>query len=386
MQNTSERPVRYAAGRLGLRLLFALAFILFVTQLVPQLWNVLSPFIIALPVAAMLQPLIRFFQKKLHFRRGLAVGFWVLVVCTVAFVLIYWFVSFAVGQVVSAANNAQSIISSITGVLKTASDRILGLADNMSVSVSDAIRDSLNSAFKWLGDQATDIAGQAVNYLVSIATGLPYAFIYANFLVLAIFFVSSRYDSISSFFHRRDAEMQNGENMSMLRKSAGKGAIGYIRVQMLFFFVILVVSWVYFQIQGYQYAILIATLAALLELIPQFGCGTLYIPWALICFIIGDTHTGWMVLGLYMVYCLLRRLLEPGILGSNLGMSPLLSLIGMFVGMRLGGVVGLILGPICMVILVSALRSHIFDGLIGDFRTVLVYSREWWKRGRKVDA
>ena len=86
-------PVRYATERLALRLLFTLLIAAFVVVVVPQLWQLLSPFVIALPIAASLQPAIRFFQEKLRIKRGIAVAFWVLLVCAVAFILLYWFVS-----------------------------------------------------------------------------------------------------------------------------------------------------------------------------------------------------------------------------------------------------------------------------------------------------
>lgn len=144
----------------------------------------------------------------------------------------------------------------------------------------------------------------------------------------------------------------------------------------------LLISWVFFQSVGFEYAFLIGFLAALLELIPQFGCGTLYIPWSIVCFIVGASRNGWLVLGLYLGYSLLRRVTEPALLGSNLGVSPLLSLIGMFVGMRMGGVIGLILGPIVMVVLVSAVRSKLFDGVIGDIRMIFTHMTARWQRGR----
>ena len=126
--------------------------------------------------------------------------------------------------------------------------------------------------------------------------------------------------------------------------------------------------------------------AALLELIPQFGCGVLYIPWSLICFMVGAARNGWLVLGLYLGYSLVRRVTEPELLGTNLGVSPLSSLVGMFVGMRLGGVLGLILGPIVMVVLVSAVRSHLFDGVLADMRVIAAYMRARWQRGRQGES
>ncbi|MCI6039526.1 MAG: AI-2E family transporter, partial [Clostridiales bacterium] len=106
----------------------------------------------------------------------------------------------------------------------------------------------------------------------------------------------------------------------------------------------------------------------------------LYIPWGLVCFVVGTPHNGWLVLGLYVGYSLLRRVTEPALLGTNLGVSPLASLVGMFVGMRLGGVAGLILGPIVMVVLVGAVRSHLFDGIVRDAETIALCMTRRWHR------
>jgi len=380
-----NKPVAYAAERLALRLLLCAVIALFLAYMVPLLWSTLSPFIIALPVAAGLQPLIRFFEKKLHLGHGFAVVFWVLLVSVAALFVVYWFVSFAVGQIISAANNAPTLVNGTINVLREASDRVLNAAETLSVTVSDTVRESLNSAFKWLGEQATGIAGASLNFLVGFASSLPYALIYANFLILGVYFITGRYPEMKQkLVHHRELEDTDG-SLSMLRRSAVKGALGYLRVQVLWFVLLLTLSTVYFQIMGFPYAALIGVLAALLEMIPQFGCGVLYVPWALIAFLIQDANTGWAVAGFYLAYSLLRRLLDPKLLGDNLGMSPLLSLVGMFVGMRLGGVIGLILGPIAMMVLVSAVRARFFDGAAADVRLLYECIQRRWKRGQEED-
>ncbi|MCE5343243.1 MAG: nucleotide exchange factor GrpE [Eubacteriales bacterium] len=123
-----NHPVRYAAERLTLRLLFCVLIALMIKYAVPLLWNTLSPFIIALAVAAALQPLINFFEKKLHLYRGFAVAIWVILFSATALFAIYWFVSFAVGQIVSASNNATNIDNSVVNVLQKGyliADRVL---------------------------------------------------------------------------------------------------------------------------------------------------------------------------------------------------------------------------------------------------------------------
>jgi len=389
-QMQKNLPVRYAAERLALRLLLTLLATVFVVVIVPELWRLLSPFVIALPIAASLQPSIRFFQEKLRIKRGIAVAFWVLLVCTAAFVLLYWFISFVVVQVMNAMDNMPSILGSVTDVLQAATGRILEAVQDLPSGIEQNIRSSLDSAFRTISDAGMSLASELVSGVVTFAASLPYAFIYANFLILGLFFFTGRIGKWQAMLKKRKESPDpasigagNGESMAVLRQSAVKGILGYIRVQFLFFMLTFLLSWVYFQTLEFDYAILIGVAAAFLELIPQFGCGTLYIPWAIASFIIGADRNGWLILGLYIVYCTIRRLTEPMLLGSNLGVSPLASLIGMFVGMQLAGVVGLIAGPIVMVILTSAVRAKLFDGALADCKMVSRHMRVRWRRGRK---
>ncbi|MEG0047807.1 MAG: sporulation integral membrane protein YtvI [Clostridia bacterium] len=375
-----DANIRYAVERMLWRFVFVTLGVIFVVALVPRLWDWLSPFVIGIAVAAMLQPLIGFMQTKLHAKRGLAVAICVIVVLVLAFLLLYWFCSIVAVQVISVGQNAQTIVSSVVGLLQTATDKLLDMAKALPDSIGLTIRASLDDAFRKLSDAGMALAGGLVNGVVTFATSLPYAFIYANFLILAIIFITNRYEKIQHFFSKKRDNVGE-DSIRLLRQSAGKGTIGYIRVQLLFSLLTLLVSWVFFQAVGFEYAFLIGFVAALLELIPQFGCGTLYIPWSVVCFIVGSTRNGWLVIGLYLVYSLLRRVTEPALLGSNLGVSPLCSLIGMFVGMRVAGVVGLILGPIAMVVLISAVRSHLFDGFIKDEQRIVDYMTRRWKRG-----
>lgn len=354
---------------------------LFFTALLPVVWDLFSPFLIGLAVAALLSPLIALTQEKLHVRRGLAVGLWVTVAVAAALWLVYWICSFVVVQLAVASPD---VVTGVVTMLRAATERLLDMSRILPDALGDTIRASLNNAFQSLTDTGMQFAGNVLNGALSVAASLPYAFIYANFLLLAVIFITNRYESWRGFLGR--LRLFGGErSIRLLRQSAGRGLAGYIRVQLLFSLLTLLISWVFFQAVGFEYAFLIGFAAAILELIPQFGCGVLYIPWSLVCFVLGSAHNGWLVLGLYLGYSLLRRATEPALLGTNLGVSPLASLVGMFVGMRLGGVAGLILGPIVMMVLVSAVRSHLFDGVARDARIIAACVARRWHRDQKEE-
>lgn len=94
------------------------------------------------------------------------------------------------------------------------------------------------------------------------------------------------------------------------------------------------------------YSILLAILIGILDAFPVFGSGTILIPWAVYRFLSGDIRMGVGLVILYLLCTIDRQLLEPRLLGQKLGMSTLLTLFLMYVGYRLFGIFGFVLGPV----------------------------------------
>ena len=103
---------------------------------------------------------------------------------------------------------------------------------------------------------------------------------------------------------------------------------------------------------------LIAALVALVDSLPVLGTGTVLLPWSLICFLAGDAPRALGLLGLYATAALLRSVLEPRILGSQLGMDPLATLIAMYCGYRLWGLAGMLLLPMLSAAAVQMFREE----------------------------
>src|SRR5699024_8701623 len=96
------------------------------------------------------------------------------------------------------------------------------------------------------------------------------------------------------------------------------------------------------------------------EVLPYLGTGTVFIPWIIYQFIVGNYG---MVIGLSILYGIVivqRQLMEPKILSSSIGMDPLATLISLFVGFKLIGFLGLIVGPVVLVLITTLYRAHVF--------------------------
>lgn len=217
---------------------------------------------------------------------------------------------------------------------------------------------------------ATRWLSAVFNFAVAFASGIPYGLICLNFLLMGIFFLSARYRDLRERLMSLMGDSLR-ERSEQISGSAGQGLSGYIKVQLLYAALVLAVSTPALTLFGLPYAFLIAALAAILEFLPIFGNGTLYIPWAIIAYLIGMPQLGTQMLLLHLALFICRRLTEPKLMSNQMGLSPLLSLIAMFVGMQLGGVLGLILAPVVMVVILSGFHDGLFDATLRDLRHVI---------------
>lgn len=368
-------PIRKTFLRLGLRLAAWAGAIAFLWLAGPTLWDWLSPFIIALALAASLQPVIAWSRKRLGMKYGQAAGVWATVVCLAILLLGAWVVTFAVDQIIQAAGNSQSLITGLVTTLEQVVDKLMLYADSLPDSVAGWLRSSLNEAISFLAGWVSRLISTVVGGTVNVAAGIPYAIVYANFLIMGLYFITAHYpqyrERMKSWI---PASLR--PRAGLLLSTAGKGLVGYIRVQTLFALVVLTASWACLQAFGFPYALLIALLAAALEFLPLFGNGTLFLPWALIAFVVGSSRAGFIVLCLHLALLLIRRATEPRIMSSKMGLSPFLALVSMFVGMRIGGVAGLVGGPIVAVVLTAAASGGLFQAWRQDLSRLGVWIRE----------
>jgi predicted PurR-regulated permease PerM len=237
------------------------------------------------------------------------------------------------------------------------------------------INNAVNSLTAGITRSGFDIARR----FLSLVTNLPYFIIYISFLAMGLFFISRDYDDIRSYLPGGKRRRQDSST-TRLTNSAIRSLIGYLRVQGTFSIMVLVVSLIYLHICGFAYAGTISMLAAVLELIPMIGSGLLYILMGIIFLLTGNTAGGIQVLLLTGFLQLVRRILEPKLMSNSIGITPLESLIGMFAGLRFGGIPGLIGGPVMMSIIVGAVRGPAYASLKSDIRCIRLYFQRRWAR------
>ena len=104
-----------------------------------------------------------------------------------------------------------------------------------------------------------------------------------------------------------------------------------------------------------QFAPVWALAVAAVDAFPILGTGTILVPWSLICLLQHDSARALGLLGLYLTTALVRSGLEPKLVGRQLGLDPLLTLIALYTGFRLWGLLGMFLMPMLVITVISML-------------------------------
>ena len=111
---------------------------------------------------------------------------------------------------------------------------------------------------------------------------------------------------------------------------------------------------------------LLALGLAVLDFIPIVGAGTVMVPWAVVELVTRNFSSAISLMVIWGVIALFRRAMEPKFVGDQTGLSPVLSLLSVYVGMKLGGVLGMILGPVLTLVVLNLAGMGLFRGLRAD--------------------
>ena len=155
---------------------------------------------------------------------------------------------------------------------------------------------------------------------------------------------------------------------SKIKKIFVRAIGGYFKAHFQIMIVIFFITVIPFAFMGISYSGLLAAVIAIVDFLPFFGAGTVLVPWAVYRLVSGSYSYAAVLFVLYIIVLIVRQLLEPKLIGDNIGVSPFETLVFMLIGYRLGGMLGLIVGIPAGMILVECYREGMFDSYIRGIR------------------
>ena len=353
--------------RLGIRALAAAGALLILFLVAPPLSALFMPFLIALVVAWFLNPPVRWLQKKLGVSRKLISMALILLAYIGVGGVLYGLGYAAFSQVRSLVENWADIRASAFAVLEDVGDYLGRFQAILPGSLAGTLEDLSEKLMEWV----KNIIPTALNVTVGGGMGFvsripPFAVATVVFM-MASYFITADYPRIRFLVTDRVPEAVHAF-CSDFRRIFVEAFGGYLKSQLILSLGVFAILTVGFIIMGQPYGLLLAFLFAVLDFIPIIGAGTVMVPWALVCVVTGEYMTAVALMVIWGIICLFRRVAEPKILGSQTGLSPILSLVGIYVGMQVGGVLGMILGPLLLLVLINLWKLGTFDKVIRDLK------------------
>ncbi len=352
--------------RLGVRAVLLVLALLALRYGVLPILSLLSPFVLALVLSWLLNPPVRWLQKKLSVSRGvITMALLILVFGVVGGVL--WALSWmAVEQVQALFLNWETVVDGMVSSLDRVLEWLGGLSElipgnaytageRLGQLLENWVRDiDVSGWLRMVADRAPSLVGQVSAFVVATIVFL-----------MATYFITADYPRLRFFITDR-VPAPARSFCSDVRRIFMEAFGGYLKSQLIISFVVFIILALGFFAIGQPYGLLLALGFAVLDFIPIIGSGTVMVPWAVVDIIVGDYTHAVQLMVIWGIIALFRRLGEPKILGDQTGLSPILSLVGIYVGMLVGGVLGMIVGPLLLLVLINLAKLGIFSPVMGD--------------------
>lgn len=324
--------------------ILALAF-LGIKYLLP----LIIPIIIGFIVAFILQKPVAWLAEKTKGGRGIWSTVSVIILLAFAALILFGLGFYLYNQLMSFADVIQSYIPTLTDTVHNISDKFTLLTERLPSAVSDAIEELPSKIASSIATATMDIL---TSFAVGFASGLPQFLLTFIFSILAGIFITSDYNKITAFILRQFSDEKKQmiiKTKTLFVENILKMARGYLFIMVIMFFEMIIAL----SILRVDYQVVIALFISVVDLLPVLGAGTVLIPWGVVAIVMGNYYLGFGLLITYALVVVIRNIIEPRIIGKQVGLAPLVTLTSMYVGMKLFGLAGLFMLPVIVIILVK---------------------------------
>ncbi len=306
------------------------------------------PFLLAALLAFAAEPLVGSLNRHLRLPRGAAAAVGVTVVLALTVLLLLAFCAFLVKELGALAGILPDLEDATSSGLDSLELWLLNLAQKTPDGISPILVHGVEGMFSNGSALLDGLTGRLLNLATSVLKALPDSALGLGTWILASFMISARLPKIRTWIQTHLPQAWY-EKYAPWLQTLKKTVCGWLLAQSKLVgitFGILVVGFLLLQI---EHAVLWAAATCLVDILPVLGTGTVLIPWSLVCFLQGDSLRAIGLLAIYIVISLLRSVLEPRFVGKQLGLDPLITLLAIYAGYRLGGLPGMLLAPILAV-------------------------------------
>lgn len=308
------------------------------------------PFLIGLLVAKLSYPLAGRLRSALHFPRWAATFLCVSGVFAMLALGVWLLVKTLASQLGALAQALPGVIASLDEPLHRLEAGLLRLCAKAPGNVGTALRDWMESFLARGAMLGERLSGLVLDLMGGMVTGLPDAVLFTVTAVLSSFMLCARLPELRKWL-RGKLPLRARVQLRRITRQIKTVLGGWLRAELKLSAVCFGIVTAGLLLMGYPYAVGLGLLIAVIDAFPVLGSGTVLLPWGAVVLLQGDSRRGFGLLTLYACAALSRTVLEPRLLGRQLGLPPLVTLIALYAGFRLCGYAGMLLFPIGAILL-----------------------------------
>lgn len=314
------------------------------------------PFLLGGLLALVSEPLVKVFHRRLHLPRWAATGIGVTMTLTLLLLSVMVLVALLLRQLRALADVVPDLEQTAMQGLSFLEQWLMGLISQAPKSLNPVLTHSVQGLFSDSTALLDRLATQLLGLASGVLKGLPDSVLGIFTWLVSGFMLSARLPKLRAWISTKLPPVWKERYFPMLRQIK-RSAFGWLKAQFKLIGITFLVLSVGFFLLRISYTPVWAGLIALVDALPVLGIGTVLVPWSVICFLQGDSLRGIGLLGVYAAASLLRSVLEPRLVGKQLGLDPLITLLAIWVGYRLFGLGGMLLAPLFAVIAAQVLAK-----------------------------
>lgn len=352
--------MKHPTVQLIIRILFVVSIVMIGVFLLYQIIRFTYPFLIALMLSFLLNPVIRFLTERLRLPRPIAVLAGVIFLFGVIGLILIFFVRKIVKGLIYLSHVApQKIEKGFVAMQQYYNKWISPLWDSgakyldelnlegevLSKNGIEIIGNELVSLLEVLGEKLT-------NALTSFISILPISLMVISFIILSVYFISKDLDKYIGLYREKAPLILRKKAWNILVHLKRK-MFGFLKAQIIMAFLTFLIGYIGLTILRVEHALTIAFIMGVLDFLPYLGTSFILIPCAIYSFFTGNGFLSIGFIVLYAITFVMRQFVEPKIVSTNIKLNPLFLLISLFIGFKLFGALGFLIAPLTLIFIIS---------------------------------
>ncbi|MEG1448156.1 MAG: sporulation integral membrane protein YtvI [Oscillospiraceae bacterium] len=312
----------------------------------------IAPFVIGFLVALMLKPITDRITKNAKIKRKYAAIFVIsfFYICVIA--CLYFIGILIYSQSVELFKFLPSFYTDkLEPVIFNMNNKFYGFVQDICPTFGINFWEVFESASAYISQMIKDFSSKILSSLGSIFTQIPLYFLTLVFSIVSSVLITIDYKDITAFIFRQIPH-KAGKALLELKCFLSETLIKLIKAYIIIFFITFLQLSLGFFLLKVPYYLSLGLIISALDILPFLGIGGALIPWSLWSFASGDALTGSWLLVLYLLVTAIRNIVEPKIIGNQIGLHPLVTIIAMYSGLVLFGFVGMFIMPIVVLVVI----------------------------------